>query len=320
MTISGFTIIRNALNFDFPIVESIASALPFVDEFIVVLGDSSDETEALLLGIASPKIKIIRSNWDIQKYNQHGNIYAHQTDIALDNCVGDWCIYLQADEVLEQHAGAVITKACKHYLSDTRVEGFLLKYIHFFGAYDRYVDALHFAYPLEIRIVRNHKDIHSWGDAQSFRVMPDFDYQDYGQKEGTRKLNCIELNAYVYHYGWCRDPRKMVKKVAEQQIMHDGKSSVKAEAYFDYGNLSKLPVFKGQHPAVMKDRIDGTDWLHLLRYDGANPAVLGKKFRFKYRIINFIENQILGGRLIAGFKNYKYLGRFGFKKSEMPVE
>src|SRR6201999_1948350 len=129
---------------------------------------------------------------DTKKYNQHGNIYAHQTDIALQACSGDWCLYLQADEVLEQRAGEVIVAACNHYLNNYKVEGFLLKYIHFFGSYDRYVDALHFAYPLEIRIVRNNKDIHSWGDAQSFRVIQDFDQLDYAQKEGTRKLNCIE--------------------------------------------------------------------------------------------------------------------------------
>jgi hypothetical protein len=314
MKISGFTIIRNAVNFDFPIVESIQSALDIVDEFIIVLGDSSDNTEALIRSIVSPKIKIIHSDWDTRKYNQHGNIYAHQTDIALQACSGDWCLYLQADEVLAQDAGKVIVKACNEYLDDLKVEGFLLKYIHFFGSYDRYVDALHFAYPLEIRIVRKHRDIHSWSDAQSFRFMPDFDYIDYAQKEGTRKLNCIELNAYVYHYGWCRDPRKMVKKVEEQQIMHDGKATVKKEAYFDYGNLSVLPVFKGKHPDVMKSRIENTDWLYLLRYEGPHPEVLKKQFRLKYRIVGFIENRILGGRLIAGFKNYNYLGKFGFKK------
>ncbi len=316
MKISGFTIIRNAVNFDFPIVECIQSALDFVDEFVIVLGNSSDNTETLIKSIASPKIKIIHSNWDTEKYSRNGNIYAYQTDLALQACTGDWCLYLQADEVLEQNAGKVIVAACNHYLNDQKVEGFLLKYIHFFGAYDRYVDALHFAYPLEIRIVRKDKDIHSWGDAQSFRVMPNFDYENYGQKEGTRKLNCIKLNAYIYHYGWCRDPRKMVKKVEEQHIMHVGVSYVKEAPYYDYGNLSKLPVFKGKHPDVMRHRIDTTDWLHLLRYDGENPEALGKKFRLKYRIITFIENKILGGRLIAGFKNYKYLGKFGFSKND----
>jgi glycosyltransferase involved in cell wall biosynthesis len=317
MKISGFTIIRNATLFDFPVVESILSALDLVDEFIIVLGDSSDNTNEIIASISSPKIKIVHSDWDLNKYGEKCMIYAYQTDVALSHCTGDWCLYIQADEVLDDAAPAVIRKACEHFLHDHNVEGFLLKYLHFFGSYDRYVDALHFAYPKEIRIVRNHIDVHSWSDAQSFKIIPDFDYRDYLQKKGTRKLNCVELNAYMYHYGWCRDPRCMVKKVAEQHSLHSGKTHAVTEAYFDYGNLSRLPVFKGKHPEVMRQRIEQTNWKHLTRYTGGNSEVLGKKFRLKYRIINFIENKILGGKLIAGFKNYKLVGKFGFKPADL---
>ncbi len=320
MKISGFTIIRNAVLFDFPVVESILSVLDWVDEFIVVLGNSSDETEALIRNIDSPKIKMIHADWDTEKYSQKCMIYAHQTDIALSHCKGDWCIYIQADEVLADGAGPVIVNACREYLSDKKVEGFLLKYVHFFGFYDRYVDALHFAYPKEVRVVRNGIEVHSWSDAQSFKIIPGFDYEDYLQKKGTRKLNCVELNAYMYHYGWCRDPRRMVKKVAEQHSLHSGNVHEVEEPYFDYGNLSLLPVFKGRHPEVMTARIAQTEWKHLLRYTGPPPSVLGKKFKFKYRIINFIENKILGGRLIAGFKNYNLVGRYGYKTQQQVIK
>jgi glycosyltransferase involved in cell wall biosynthesis len=317
-TISGFTIVRNAIQYDFPIVACILSALPLVDEFIVLIGDSDDETETLVSNIKSDKIKIIRADWNTSKYNKGGSVYAHQTDVALNACTGDWCLYLQADEVLHEQDIPLIRKACEHYKEDNRVEGFLFNYIHFYGWYNRYIDALHFAYPKEIRMVRNNKDIHSWKDAQSFRYIPDFDYEDYYQKKGTRKLNCIDLNAFIYHYGWCRDPRKMVKKIAEQHSMHSGNKHEAVEEYFDYGNLGPMPIFKGTHPEVMKDRIEAADWNGLLRYTGANPEVLRKKkFGLKYRIINFIENKILGGKLIAGFKNYNMVGRFGFKPNDL---
>lgn len=48
MKISGFTIIRNAVLNDYPITEAIRSILPVVDEMIVLVGDSEDETEALI--------------------------------------------------------------------------------------------------------------------------------------------------------------------------------------------------------------------------------------------------------------------------------
>lgn len=64
MKMSGFTIIRNAVLNDYPVVEAILSVLPVVDEMIVSIGDSEDETEALILSIGNPKIKIIHSVWD----------------------------------------------------------------------------------------------------------------------------------------------------------------------------------------------------------------------------------------------------------------
>ena len=46
MKISAFTFLRNAQRLQFPFVESIRSALPLVDEFVVALGPCDDDTEA----------------------------------------------------------------------------------------------------------------------------------------------------------------------------------------------------------------------------------------------------------------------------------
>ena len=64
MKISGFTFVKNAVKYDYPIVESIKSLLPLVDEYIVSLGDSEDSTEQLVRSIDSDKIKITHSVWD----------------------------------------------------------------------------------------------------------------------------------------------------------------------------------------------------------------------------------------------------------------
>lgn len=310
MKISGFTIIRNAEIYDFPVVESILSVLPLVDEFIVVMGDSEDRTLDLLHSINSPKLRIIHTDWDIKTFNKDGNIYAQQTDLALKACSGDWCIYIQADEVLHEAGYKVIQKACKDYLEDIRVEGFVLKYVHFYGNYERYIDALHFAYPKEIRIVRNLPKTHSWKDAQSFRHIEDFDGVSYGKKENTRKLNCLLIDAYMYHYGWSRDPRKIGKKIVEQKTLHDGTvaEQFKTELY-DYGNLSYFPLFKGRHPQVMSGRIQNMGWEPFLKYTGPATSNMKKKFKLKYKVISFIENKVLGGRILGGFKNYKLIGK-----------
>ncbi len=48
MKIAGFTIIKNAVKNDYPIVEAIRSILPVVDEMIVLVGDSEDDTIGLI--------------------------------------------------------------------------------------------------------------------------------------------------------------------------------------------------------------------------------------------------------------------------------
>ena len=65
MKISGFTIVRNAVKFNYPVVASIRSILPICDEFIVNVGDSEDGTLELIRSINSPKIRIIQNQWDM---------------------------------------------------------------------------------------------------------------------------------------------------------------------------------------------------------------------------------------------------------------
>lgn len=319
MKLSAFTIIKNAQIYDFPIVESIMSIIDIVDEYVVLAGDSSDDTNKLIEAIDSPKLKIFYNSWDVEKYSKNGTIYAYQTDKAMRYCTGDWCFYLQSDEAVHHDSLKTIRAACEKYLDDKNVEGFVFKYKHFYGDYDHYIDALHFAYPREIRLVRNSDDIHSWRDAQSFRVIPNFDYEDYCIKEGARKLNCIELNAWIYHYGWARDPRAMVGKLKHYAAVYGSENSSADKSkkagvdYYDYGNVATMAKFKGTHPHSMEKRIAEMPWREFLRYDGANPN-MSKKFKTKYRIMSFIENVILGGKIIGGFKNFKLVGKFSLKK------
>ena len=42
MKISGFSFVRNGISLYYPVVESIKSILPIVDEFIIAVGKGSD--------------------------------------------------------------------------------------------------------------------------------------------------------------------------------------------------------------------------------------------------------------------------------------
>ena len=146
---------------------------------------------------------------------------AHQTDIAKNECSGDWVFYVQADEVVHEQDLPAIKARCEEFKDDPEVEGLLFKYNHFWGDYNHY-HTIHGWYKNEIRIVKNDPDIHSWESAQSFRRIPNFDGINYRVQEGTHKLKVASVDAYIYHYGWVRPPELMQKKKKSLDTIHKG--------------------------------------------------------------------------------------------------
>jgi hypothetical protein len=291
MKISGFTIIKNALVNDYPIKEAILSVLPMVDEMVVLVGDCSDETRALITGIDSSKIKIFDSVWD-PAVRTGGTVLAVETDKAfqLIDKESDWAFYIQADEVIHEKYHAAILEGCRKYKDDKQVEGLLFKYLHFYGTYD-YVGDSRTWYTHEVRIIRNDKKIRSYKDAQGFRV-------------GSRKLNVKPLDAAVYHYGWVKNPAQMKRKMKEAgKLWHedtdDWKAFLQTEDFFDYnGDFDSLRKFEGTHPAVMQSRINNKDWEVAL-------DISKKRLSFKDRLLYYFEK--LTGIRPFTFTNYKII-------------
>ncbi|HOO10170.1 MAG TPA: glycosyltransferase family 2 protein, partial [Cyclobacteriaceae bacterium] len=189
MKVSGFTFVRNAVQYDYPVVEAITSILPLCDEFVVAVGNSGDSTRELIQSIHSPKVKIIDTVWD-DSLRQGGQTFALETNKAFQSISpeADWAFYIQADEVVHEKYHGAIREAMAKHKDDKRVEGLLCDYIHFYGSYDYVGDAYRW-YRREVRIIRNDKSIVSYKDAQGFRRKPNI------------KINAKLINACVYHYG-----------------------------------------------------------------------------------------------------------------------
>lgn len=314
MKISGFTMGKNALKLYYPMRQAVESILPLVDEFVVALGDSDEDdlSRSEIEAIGSDKIRIVNTVWDIEKYPR-GMEHAHQTDIAKELCTGDWLFYLQSDEVVHERDLDTIRKRCEELLPDKEVEGLVFRYRHFWGDYDHIQDG-HCWYRKEIRIIRNHPEIHSWESAQSFRKIPDFEGLNYRQQAGTYKLKVADVDAEIFHYGWVRPPSVMQSKIKAFNTNHRGREKVEEQVashiydqVFDYGNLSKLTAYTGTHPAVMKPWMSRFDWKDQLRYNGParslNPMV-SKHDKPRYRIVSWIEKTLPGKVRLGEFKNY----------------
>src|SRR5438552_2969351 len=130
MKISGFTFCRNAVRYDYPLVESIRSILPVVDEFVVNVGRCDDGTLEVVRSIGDPKIRIIESVWD-DTLRKGGLIYSQQTNIALSHCTGDWAFYLQADEVVHEDDLPAIVASMRTHQGNLAIKGLMFRYLHF---------------------------------------------------------------------------------------------------------------------------------------------------------------------------------------------
>jgi hypothetical protein len=291
MKVSGFTFIRNATKFDYPVVEAISSILPLCDDFVVAVGNSDDNTLDLIQSIDKQKIRIIETIWDdSEEMKIGGKVFAAETDkafrsIELDS---DWAFYIQGDEVIHEKYLKNIHSSMEMWKDDKMVDGLLFNYLHFYGSYD-YVGLSPKWYGHEIRIIKNNKVIYSFRDAQGFR------------KNENEKLNVKPVDAYIYHYGWVKEPVTMMKKAINANSFYHDKNLLKrikakeknGNKEFDYSAIDSLSLFTETHPKVMNERIQRKNWNfeHDISFNRLSLRYRGKIFIKKYLGINtYYEN------------------------------
>ena len=288
MLVAGFSFIKNAVKFQYPIEEALRSILPLCDAVYVAVGDCSDGTRELVQGI-DPKIIIIDTVWD-ETLKAGGRVLAAETDKAFGAIPQqyDWCIYIQGDEVMHEAGHAEVRQAMERYKTDPAVDGLLFKYRHFYGSYD-YVGTASSWYRNEIRVIKNNKAIYSYRDAQGFR------------KSNDEKLQVKALNAFIHHYGWVREPEAMQAKTNNfgRYWLGDTWSEQQEKTYsggFDYTGVDALEKFTGTHPQVMQQRINSMNWK--FEYE-----LSFNKLKFKDKFKNLLEK--LTGKRPFDYKNYK---------------
>ena len=290
MKVTGFSFIKNAILFDYPIKEALLSILPLCDEIIVAIGDCTDGTRELVASLHPTKIKIIDTVWN-PNLNRDGVVLADETNKSLQAISNDsnWLIYIQGDEVLHENGYAALQKAMQQFKDDERVDGLLLHYHHFYGSYDYIATSSHW-YKNEIRIIKNNKSIYSYKDAQGFR------------KGNNEKLNVKAVDAYVHHYGWVKEPATMQAKLLNGIELWEGqKEASRAKTVltdiYDFSEIDLLEVFEGKHPSVIKQKITAKNWK--FEYDiSCNKLTLKDNFKRTLQ-------KITGKTDLFEYKNYK---------------
>ena len=243
-SISGFTFIRNGVELGFPFEASIRSLLPLVDEFVVVVGKSNDDTLARIHAMGSPKIRVIETIWN-ERMADRGFVYAQQKMIAQFACTGDWAFYLEGDEVVHEAELANIRASVDKHHHNPAVEAFVFDYFHFYGTPDFVADSPAW-YRRECRLIRN--TIRSYApDGQYWLITSD-------HKKG-RNPQAALANAHIYHYGWVRSNEAMQKKLDQvSKFWSHGAPTIRYSQF----DAQVLQPFTGTHPELVKPWLESS--------------------------------------------------------------
>ncbi len=282
--ISGFTIVRNAIKLDFPVIPSIRSILAVCDEVVVNVGKSEDATLDLVRSINDPRIRIIETEWDMTIKNK---VLGDETLRAMRACRHPWGIYIQADEVLHENGARILADAIQMHDPDRRVEGLLVKYLHFYGDLGTIAVNRRW-YRREVRAVRLDPglDIHPYQGAQGFRVGPD-----------NRRIRARLTQAEMFHYGWARPAQALrAKREVNKTLYPWSRESEARRPLLPW--FPGLTPFGGTHPAV------ASQWVAERAHDPERrvepPSFRAEHLRF---YVSDVIEKLTGARVFE-FRNY----------------
>ncbi|MEM7226500.1 MAG: glycosyltransferase [Pseudomonadota bacterium] len=136
-SISGFMVLRNAAETGYPFIESIVSALAICDEFLISDGFSSDDTWACLNELKScypDRITLFQDSWPA--WRDYGRVMATVSNLVRARCRGDFCLYVQSNEVMHESSREEIRRWPLQYPD---VELFRIPYCNYLGPDDQMV-------------------------------------------------------------------------------------------------------------------------------------------------------------------------------------
>ena len=244
--VSGLTIIRTGVKLNYPFIEVIRSALPVCDEYIVVAGDSDDETLEKLATLNDPRIRIIHTRWSPLVKPQKC-LLAQQTNIGLAYCTGRWCLYLQGNEVLHERNLPHLRELMETHADNDEIEAMLVERLTFWSDFDHYIAAYPRRHKYTARIIRPNIGTYSIRDGMSFAI---FD----GISTHGRYPRSIDTGADLYRYDYVHSVEQQARKF-NHAVHRSGTGIEAAEDYFyQFYPRQFLARFGGTHPAVMMDR------------------------------------------------------------------
>ena len=271
MKVSAFTFIKNGQILGYPFLQSINSILQIVDEFIINVGESEDDTLKMIQTIKNKKIRIIESKWN-DGMTDRGYVYGQQKMIAQFNCNGDWAFYIEGDEVYHEDDLVKIRKSMETHLNDSNVEALVFDFKHFYGNANSILNSPGW-YRSEARIIKN--SIRSYAPDGLFWLVLDSNKKGRYPRAKSTGVSC-------YHYGWVRSEKQMNLKSSKVQ-----KYWGELPVIVDYSQMDQTIIeeFMGTHPEIVRDWLPKDIGLFI-----ADPNYRLSQKQKKHRLMIWLEN------------------------------
>lgn len=267
-TLGGAIFIRNAVQYDYHILESIDCLVAMCDNVVVLDAGSTDGTLSMIMehikttvgdcnletlnddftwsisGKVENKVTLVvmrPEDWN----NQHGKEkLALFQNVALERLQTDYVFLLQGDEVVHEDSFPWIRQAMEDGL-----ESYLCHRMNMWGSPDHYLDVPQERKPCSDVVLRLAKrGAMSYGDGESLQCYPTYD----------KYVEQIK----IMHYGFVRSRRVMVDKIINMQqnvfeITPDAKLNgmtlFNPFAWFSKHDLKKLEF---EHPIFIQHWIE----------------------------------------------------------------
>jgi hypothetical protein len=292
---SGFSFIKNGERLGYPYKEALLSISPLVDELVVAHGDSEDGTgaalEALRPKLACP-LRIVVSPWDARNI-KGGLELSRQTNIALEACAHESCLYIQGDEVLHEDDYPIFRADLERFEREDDIDALAFAWVHFYGNFETYVESRAW-YRREIRAVKKSRGLRSYSDAQGFRIEK--------EKGAWKKPRAALSRARYLHYGWVRPPETMARKSESfDRLWHGNARDGIHKAENVYPPHFGMKRFQGTHPRVMHERVEALRGFD--PFEGQKPK---QNLRY-WKLWSSWQWEAATGCRIGEFKNFSSL-------------
>ncbi len=203
--ISGYTIARNVVKFEYPIRECLTTLRPLCEDVVLAYDPHTDDgTDEVVKTLARDlDLTLFETRWNMDNIDK-GLELGVQTDIAMKQCRNDWRLYLQLDEAFHEDDVEAI-KELPALAEAQNAFGVDFQRVYFYGN----LHTIRKDWTAQItRLTRDDTHTYSKGDGMScVPIRQDFERH-------------LLSKVWMFHYSRLGDPELISKRVRNMDTFY----------------------------------------------------------------------------------------------------